>query len=284
MTARLPIVLGVDNVNTELTENLLAPARLVRASEVTLTLSGDTNDAVVTGIGAATTIWVEDATGGHKLTGIIAGTLGDEITVVYPFDAIGTLVLTARDPASSSGNRFVMARNVTLKPYQSISFRYKSDAAGSGWYPIDDRFGSIVTSDVTDFQSSFVIPLSADTQSSKFGSATKLTLGRKYFDPTDAKWRLKVTSTATFYALLETTNAANNACCELFQETGTGSPQVIGTPTPTAGLTATLVSASVSAAFLSSAVAAIFAARCWITTANGVDEATCSGAWIEVTP
>lgn len=119
--------------------------RLRLPSEVTLTLSADTNDAVVTGIGAATTIVVEDATGGHKLTGIIGGVLGDEITVQYPFDAVGVVVLTARDPASASGNRFVMSRNVTLKPYESISFRYKSDGGGSGWFPIDDRLNNEAT-------------------------------------------------------------------------------------------------------------------------------------------
>lgn len=129
--------------------------RLRLPSEVTLTLAADTNDAVVTGIGAATKIVVYDVAGGHKLTGVIAGSLGDEITIQYRYDAVGVTVITARDPASSSGNRFVMAGNVTLKPYQSISFRYGQDSAGFGWYPVDDRFGTAAAHDASEFALAF---------------------------------------------------------------------------------------------------------------------------------
>lgn len=127
------------------------------------------------------------------------------------------------------------------------------------------------------------VDLFQSTASSKFDSTTKRVVGRVYFDPTQARWKLSTTSTATFYALIATTNAADAANIDLFQETGTGSPQVLGSANTT-GTTATLVSFDVSAYFRPSAPAAIFVPRIWIATNNGTDYATCSGAWIEIQP
>jgi hypothetical protein len=129
----------------------------------------------------------------------------------------------------------------------------------------------------------FVIPLCDSTQSTKF-SATKLALGRKYFDPNDAGWNLSGTSTATLYMLLETTNASFTAAGDLFRQSGAGAPTVVGLVTPTGATTAALLSVDVSAAFRPGANAGIFVARAWLTTADGTQQATCSGAWIEVQP
>ena len=129
-----------------------------------------------------------------------------------------------------------------------------------------------------------MIRFAAVAQSTKFDSTTKLALGSEYFDPNDPKWGLSGTSTATFFMLLETTNASNLAAGDLFQQTGTGSPTTVAAITPTAGTTATLVSVSVSTAFRPGANAGIFTARSWITTNNANDQCTCLGAWLEITP
>lgn len=121
-------------------------------------------------------------------------------------------------------------------------------------------------------------------QSTQFDGTNKRTCGRIYFDPTAAKWNLSGTSTATLYMILETTNASFTAAGDLYQQTGTGSPTTVAAVTPTAGTTAQTLSVDVSAAFKNTSNAGIFVARAWITTANGTDQATCSGAWIDIKP
>lgn len=128
-----------------------------------------------------------------------------------------------------------------------------------------------------------VIPLFSGNASTKFGSAQKLVLGSQYFDPSDPAHGLGGSSTATLCMLLESTSGSVNAQGELFQKSGTGSPQVIAATSTTAATTATLVTADVSAAFTDTSPAGIFCARLWTGTPNGVNQATCTGAWIEVT-
>lgn len=124
--------------------------------------------------------------------------------------------------------------------------------------------------------------IAAGPQSTKFGSTTKLICGSQQIDPNDAKWSLTGSSTALFYATIETTNASNVANVELLQMTGTGSPTIVASMT-TAGTTATYVSASVSAAFRPGANAGIFVIRIWITTPNTNDQATITGGGLEIT-
>ena len=131
--------------------------------------------------------------------------------------------------------------------------------------------------------SGLVIPLFSGNASTKSGSAQKLVLGSQYFDPTDPAHGLSGSSTATLCMLLESTSGSVNAQGELFQKSGTGSPQVIAATSTTAATTATLVTADVSAAFTDTSPAGIFCARLWTGTPNGVNQATCTGAWIEVT-
>lgn len=130
----------------------------------------------------------------------------------------------------------------------------------------------------------FTIPLYAGNASTKFGSAQKLVLGSQYFDPSDPTYGLGPGSTATLCMLLESTSGSVNAQGELFQKSGTGSPQVIAATSTTTATTATLVTADVSAAFTDTSPAGIFCARLWTGTPNGLNQATCTGAWIEVTP
>lgn len=128
------------------------------------------------------------------------------------------------------------------------------------------------------------LPLFSGSTSTKFGSSTKLVVGGRDFDPTDPKWGLTASSTATLYMLLETTNGASAACGELFQKSGTGAPQIIAATSTTTSTTATLVSANVSAAFKNTSPAGTFVARVWTATPNGATQATCTGAWLEITP
>jgi len=59
------------------------------------------------------------------------------------------------------------------------------------------------------------VDLFQSSASTQFDSTTKRVTGRVYFDPTQTKWKLSAISTATFYALLATTNAADAAYIDL---------------------------------------------------------------------
>lgn len=137
-------------------EWLTVKQRLRRPSTVGLTLTTDTNDAAPVGLSLAARVIVTDATGGHKITGLLAGSQGGEVTIEYAGNSVGILTLSARDPASSTANRFAFAHNVVLKPYQSISLRYGTDFANSGWFPTDDRFGTAAANDTGDFLASTI--------------------------------------------------------------------------------------------------------------------------------
>ena len=132
--------------------------------------------------------------------------------------------------------------------------------------------------------STYIVQFDTRPQSTTTDNTNKLNCGEVYFDPTGTKWNLKPTSTSVFKMLLETSNVSNVANGELFQLTGTGSPQIIAT-TPTSNtLTATLVTVNTSTIFRSTGVAGIYQAHCWITTSNGIDYATCDAVWLEITP
>jgi hypothetical protein len=130
----------------------------------------------------------------------------------------------------------------------------------------------------------FILPLSDSTQSTKFDATTKLILGSKWFNPSDLCWRLRPETIATFAMLLGTTNNADAAGADLYFVPDIGSPSVIATLATTTSLVATRLTADVSAYFRPGAAAGRFSARCWITTANGSDNATSYGSSIEVKP
>lgn len=212
----------------------------------------------------------------RTFTGLVAGYPGQIVILVNISAGAGQrIILSAENASSTAANRFGFSGSITLFPEDAVTMWY--DSTSSRWRLL------YVPSAVASSVAPIIIDLASDTQSTKFGSATKLTLGRKFFDPTAAKWGLSTSSTATFYALMEVTSG-NVAACELYRETGTGSPTVVGTPSTTSSATAVLVSASVTSAFLSTSNSGIFAARCWIGTANSIDEVTCSSAWIEIIP
>jgi hypothetical protein len=128
-----------------------------------------------------------------------------------------------------------------------------------------------------------IIPFCDGTQSTKYDSTTKLILGSKYYDPTSG-WGITGASSIILVALLGTTNNANAANADLYQQTGTGSPATIASGLTTTQFTATRLTADVSAYFRPGAPAGIYNVRTWITTFNGNDQATCYGAWLEITP
>jgi hypothetical protein len=130
----------------------------------------------------------------------------------------------------------------------------------------------------------FTIDLFSGNESTSSGSSTKLALGSKRFNPSDTAWALTPDTTATLYALIETTNATQVANAELFQLTGTGSPQICGATTTTTANTPTLCSVDVSSFFNSTSAAGIYQLRIWASAPDGANVVTCSGAWIEVTP
>jgi hypothetical protein len=127
-----------------------------------------------------------------------------------------------------------------------------------------------------------IIPFCDGTQSTKYDSTTKLILGSKYYDPTSG-WGIFGYSTVCLVVLLGTTSNSNAANADLYQQTGTGSPATIASGLTTTSLTAAKLSADVSAYFRPGGSAGIFNVRTWITTFNGNDQATCYGAWLEIT-
>ena len=128
------------------------------------------------------------------------------------------------------------------------------------------------------------IDLFSGAVSTPTDASTKRSLGRVYIDPTDAKWGFSPTTVATLYMILETTNATFTANGDLFQQSGTGSPATIAAVGPTASTSPVVLSVDVSAAFKNTSNAGIFCARAWLTTADGTQQATCTGAWIDIKP
>lgn len=122
------------------------------------------------------------------------------------------------------------------------------------------------------------------TDSTIYGSGQKRVVGQRSIDPSATIYGLGPSSTATLYVLLATTDAASAACAELFQMTGTGSPQIIAATTTTTSLSSALVSADVSAAFTDTSPSGIFAVRVWTANPDGTKQAVCYGAWLEIEP
>lgn len=128
----------------------------------------------------------------------------------------------------------------------------------------------------------FIVPLLAGSTSTGNDATNKRMMGGISFDPTDPQWGILPTSTVTLKMLTATTAAGNLAHADLYLLSGTGSPAIIATLPTNANTVASLVSVDVTAAFLPSATAGVFIARCWIATNNSIDECSCLGAWLEI--
>lgn len=130
----------------------------------------------------------------------------------------------------------------------------------------------------------FRLDLLSAVATTVLGSASKQVVGARYLNPASIDYGLSPTSTATFYAILRTSDAASSAGIELYQATGTGSPQIIAATPTTVSLTPVLVQVDVSSAFVNTAPSAIFEARLWTGSPDGTKEAICEGAWVEIKP
>lgn len=129
-----------------------------------------------------------------------------------------------------------------------------------------------------------MLDMFSGADSTIYGSGQKRVVGQRSIDPSAAIYGLGPSSTATLYVLLATTDASSAACAELFQMTGTGSPQIIAATTTTTSLSSALVSADVSAAFTDTSPSGIFAVRVWTANPDGTKQAVCYGAWLEIEP
>ena len=126
-----------------------------------------------------------------------------------------------------------------------------------------------------------VLPLCSGVFSTQNDATNKRVVGGIAFDPTDDKWALGSAASVKLRALLATTAVGNVTTLDLYQTSGTGSPVVIATTPTSADIVASLVEVDVTAAFLANA--GVFVARIWLNTNNAVDEASCLGAWLEIT-
>lgn len=132
--------------------------------------------------------------------------------------------------------------------------------------------------------SPLMLDMFSGIDSTIYGSGQKRVVGQRSIDPSAAIYGLGPSSTATLCVLLATTNATSAACAELFQMTGTGSPQIIAATGTTTSLSSALVSADVSAAFTDTSPSGIFAVRVWTANPDGTKQAVCYGAWLEIEP
>lgn len=126
------------------------------------------------------------------------------------------------------------------------------------------------------------IQLSSGVFSTGLGVTTAKRVGGISFNPADFQ-QLTPTSGIVLHVLLETTNAANQANLQLFRYSGTGSPAVV-TTVSTASVSAVEVTADVSSSFRPGQASGIFFAALYLTAASNVDLATCSSAWLEISP
>jgi len=118
-------------------------------------LTADVNNLNPTGFTDATTLIVKATGGPFKITGLLAGALGDEITIKADFQS-DPFILMPRDSNSLNSNWLLLAREVVLEAYQSISFRYTDVGSGTtAWVPLDDRFGTAAARDASEFALAF---------------------------------------------------------------------------------------------------------------------------------
>jgi hypothetical protein len=255
---------------------LTAGAAVVFDGVESVSLSADESDYA---LNDATQILGIDATTDIAIDAMQGGVQGRVVSIINRQSSVGTITLSAI--AGRTGTDFFGTLvDTVLAPGDGALVQY-FDPGGAGiaaWRVL------VVKPAAPTGSGPFTLPLYSGNASTKQGSGTKLLLGGTYFDPTDPVHGLSGSSTATLYMLLESTSGSVAAAGELFQKSGSGSPQIIAATGTTTSTTADLVSADVSTAFTDTSAAGIFVARLWIVTPNGFNEATCTGAWIEVIP
>ncbi len=116
-------------------------------------------------------------------------------------------------------------------------------------------------------------------------SGNPLVLGAVYWDPAVA-YGQNATGSVFLHVVIETTSAGNGAYVDLYQFTGAGAPAVIGTVAVSTSTTREHKTLDLTTVFKTggTAVAAVYLARLYLATNDGTNFATCSAAWLEITP
>ena len=239
---------------------------LVAQGSVTLIDNGPGSTLIISGSGgggSSPTVTSINGAGGSAVSNI--GTVFTVSSSVAA-DVFGGYLLVAADTKLSQSRVLTAGTNITF-----------SDAGAGSTFTINAATGSGGSS------SGFsVVPLANCVSSTGNDGTNPKKVGGISFNA--GSWsQLKSTSTIIFHMLLETTNAANPASGSLLMYTGVGSPQTVVTLN-TGSLNTADLSANVSTFFKSGSNPGIFFALLNLTTNNGVDFATSTGAWLEVTP
>jgi len=184
-----------------------------------------------------------------------------------------------------------LARTATSGGTLSISGQTTGDLIyynGSAWVRLAiGANGTVLKSDgsVASWGSaavSFPIPVFAANASTVLGSGSPYVLAEFWFDP--AIWpTITTTSTITLHAVIETTSGSKAANLQLDRVSGTGAPATLATPS-SSSTTSAHVSADVSTYFRSTAASGIFRLSLYISSADGTERATCTGAFLHVSP
>ena len=128
----------------------------------------------------------------------------------------------------------------------------------------------------------FIIDLVGAVQSSGNDGTAPRRIGGRSFNPADYA-SLSGSSSIILHVLLETTNTGNAANLQLLRFSGAGSPTVLATASSSSA-TCVEVTVDVSSFFRPGQAAGIFLANLYLATASITDFATCSGAWLQVSP
>lgn len=208
----------------------------------------------------------------------------DRSDINTPVDtAVGTIAVAASatvtvlwgSDSNIQNDVFVGPNTATLDVYLPPGFTFPTQA---------NFLGTVNTHGGLEPPGTIIFPLVLATCTALTTSASPKSCAVMRFDPS---WllRLQTTSTVILHMVLATSNAGNAAYAKLNQITGTSSPRTVATSAATTATSPTDVTEDVSAFFRSggSATAGLYEMLVYLTTNNGVDVATLSGAWLEIT-
>lgn len=208
----------------------------------------------------------------------------DRSDINTPVDtAVGTIAVAANatvtvlwgSDSNIQNDVFVGPNTATLDVYLPPGFTFPTQA---------NFLGTVNTHGGLEPPGTIIFPLVLATCTALTTSASPKSCAVMRFDPS---WllRLQTTSTVILHMVLATSNAGNAAYAKLNQITGTSSPRTVATSAATTATSPTDVTEDVSAFFRSggSATAGLYETLVYLKKNNGVDVATLSGAWLEIT-
>lgn len=110
-----------------------------------------------------------------------------------------------------------------------------------------------------------------------------LVLGDTFWNPA-VNYGQTVSGTVVLHAVVETTLNTNGVLVKLLQFTGAGAPASIAVTTVSLSTTAVHVTVNLPTFAAGTAISAIYQVLLYLQTNDGTTYATCSGAWLEITP